>query len=282
MNKIGIVFSGGGGKGAYELGVWKALHELGLDMMISGVSGTSIGGLNSIIFASRDYDDLANLWERAKVDKRRLPKILNSFPVRLLEKKVKREQIENIYGAFDNWIRSRFLTTKKLNNFIMQEANIEKFRQSDCDCYITCHDKKKKEAVYFHLNSIEDEMKIYKVLRATASIPLIFKAVKLEKYVLCDGGLSDNTPIRPLYEQGFKKIIVVLLAEPTTDYQELYPDTKIYTVVPQKSLGKFADGCLNFYSDIVDERINQGYTEMLEFLKSHPDLFQERLLELAS
>ena len=30
MCKFGIAFSGGGGKGAYEIGVWKYLHEEGL------------------------------------------------------------------------------------------------------------------------------------------------------------------------------------------------------------------------------------------------------------
>ena len=32
--KIGLVLSGGGGKGAYELGVWKALKELKIDKYI--------------------------------------------------------------------------------------------------------------------------------------------------------------------------------------------------------------------------------------------------------
>ena len=41
--KIGLVLSGGGGKGAYELGVWKALKELNLNKYISVFSGTSIG-----------------------------------------------------------------------------------------------------------------------------------------------------------------------------------------------------------------------------------------------
>ena len=38
--KIGLVLSGGGGKGAYELGVWKALKELNLNKYISVFSGT--------------------------------------------------------------------------------------------------------------------------------------------------------------------------------------------------------------------------------------------------
>ena len=49
--RIGLVLSEGGGKGAYELGVWKALTELELDKYIEVFSGTSIGAFNAVLFA---------------------------------------------------------------------------------------------------------------------------------------------------------------------------------------------------------------------------------------
>ena len=50
---IGLVLCGGGGRGAYQIGVWQALNELGLDRYINGVSGTSAGALNTALFAYR-------------------------------------------------------------------------------------------------------------------------------------------------------------------------------------------------------------------------------------
>ena len=47
MNKLGIVFSGGGGKGGYEIGVWKYFRKIGLDKYVRVVSGTSVGALNT-------------------------------------------------------------------------------------------------------------------------------------------------------------------------------------------------------------------------------------------
>lgn len=44
---VGLVLSGGGGKGAYEIGIWKALDEYGVTPNIVAISGTSVGGLNS-------------------------------------------------------------------------------------------------------------------------------------------------------------------------------------------------------------------------------------------
>ena len=45
MEHWGLVFAGGGGKGAYQIGVWRALRRLGLDKRISVVSGTSVGAI---------------------------------------------------------------------------------------------------------------------------------------------------------------------------------------------------------------------------------------------
>ena len=43
-NRLGLVLAGGGARGAYEIGVWKAICELGLDKRIVAISGTSVGG----------------------------------------------------------------------------------------------------------------------------------------------------------------------------------------------------------------------------------------------
>lgn len=58
--KRGIALSGGGTKGSYELGVWKALNELGIDYQI--VTGTSIGSINGALMATGDYDRAYELW----------------------------------------------------------------------------------------------------------------------------------------------------------------------------------------------------------------------------
>ena len=42
--KRAIVLSGGGSKGSYQIGVWKALRKLKIDYQI--VTGTSVGALN--------------------------------------------------------------------------------------------------------------------------------------------------------------------------------------------------------------------------------------------
>ncbi len=48
--KVGLVLSGGGAKGAYHVGVVKALHEVGAQ--VDAVAGASIGALNGAILAA--------------------------------------------------------------------------------------------------------------------------------------------------------------------------------------------------------------------------------------
>ena len=60
---LGLVLSGGGAKGAYEVGVWSVLHEVGLTKDIVTISGTSIGAVNAALFASwPDPKGAERLW----------------------------------------------------------------------------------------------------------------------------------------------------------------------------------------------------------------------------
>lgn len=51
--KKAVVLSGGGAKGGYQIGVWKALREIGFKPDI--VTGTSIGALNGALMAMGKY-----------------------------------------------------------------------------------------------------------------------------------------------------------------------------------------------------------------------------------
>ena len=62
FNKLGLVFSGGGAKGAYQIGVWKALKELGIDKQVKAISGTSVGALNAALFCQGNYEAAEELW----------------------------------------------------------------------------------------------------------------------------------------------------------------------------------------------------------------------------
>ena len=45
--EYGLVLEGGGAKGAYQIGAWKAMREAGVK--IKGIAGTSVGALNGAL-----------------------------------------------------------------------------------------------------------------------------------------------------------------------------------------------------------------------------------------
>ena len=63
--KRALVLTGGGSRGAYEIGVWQALDALGV--RFDGAYGTSIGALNAALFAQGDLEGAVALWSNITV-----------------------------------------------------------------------------------------------------------------------------------------------------------------------------------------------------------------------
>lgn len=60
----GLVLSGGGGKGAYQVGALKAIVEMGVE--ITAISGASVGALNAALFATHDIDSIIEIWSKIR------------------------------------------------------------------------------------------------------------------------------------------------------------------------------------------------------------------------
>ena len=56
----GLVLAGGGAKGSYQVGVYKALDEL--DWRPGVIAGTSVGCLNGALFALDDWELAQEMW----------------------------------------------------------------------------------------------------------------------------------------------------------------------------------------------------------------------------
>ena len=64
MNKreFALALSGGGTRGAYEVGAYKALIEMGIK--INAIVGTSIGALNAAMFISNGIDSAEDMYNK--------------------------------------------------------------------------------------------------------------------------------------------------------------------------------------------------------------------------
>lgn len=57
----GLVLSGGGGKGAYQAGVLKAIQEANANII--AVAGASVGALNAAMFATYPVNSMVQIWK---------------------------------------------------------------------------------------------------------------------------------------------------------------------------------------------------------------------------
>ena len=135
--KIGLVLAGGGGKGAYELGVWKALDELKLTKYITVFSGTSIGAFNSVLFAMNDMKKADELWEEVTMDKL----------VPISKSELIKRGIGLYIGGKNLQLAKKFLNYKLEHGAIANDGAIEvvekyldfnKIKENNKICYAAC------------------------------------------------------------------------------------------------------------------------------------------------
>lgn len=273
MDKLGIVLDGGGGRGAYQIGVWKYLKESKLYNSISAISGTSVGGLNSCLFALDEYNLAETIWTQKIQDK-----ILSiDIDIKEICSKIALQfGIQNFVPgvsiiSFFTMLSTRgYFSRKGLIEIIDEYIDLNELSKMEFPIYATCVELPLFETRYFKLNGYDTET-IKKILLATSAIPIIFPKEEIEGKYYYDGGIKDNSPITPLYEEGCTDIIVIHLKadEILKDRRE---GVNIYEICPQEDLGNFFKGTLDFSTEGAYRRIEQGYRDAKEILSPVVDI----------
>lgn len=76
LMKRAVVLAGGGAKGAYQIGFWRALRELNIDYQI--VTGSSVGALNAALMADGNFEGGLEMWQSITTED-----IIETTPTRL-------------------------------------------------------------------------------------------------------------------------------------------------------------------------------------------------------
>lgn len=236
--KIGLVLGGGGGKGAYQIGVWKALKEFKIDKYVNYISGTSIGSLNSLLFLTGDLDNAINIW--ANITR---------------ETALTKKSVKDIFFKKSLYSRNGFIDLTEKN------VNFEKISSSKIKSYViaTPITKNIKDApTNFCLNG-KSKDEILKYVLASSAIPVIFEPVVINGIKYRDGYMVDNNPVRLLKEQGCELIFVVPLKEYSTAYECADENTTVIDFVSPYNDYGIIDGTLDFVSERAKMRMNHGY-----------------------
>ena len=156
---VGLVLSGGGGKGAYQIGVLKALKENGYLDNIAGISGSSIGALNAILYAMDDVDMMLKAW--IDID------------------------METIFDVDLNMVLENrpFFSRDEMLKMLEKYIDFDKVKNAPFDIYNSIckldSANKNLSAEYRKLSDYDVET-IKKILLASTALPVIYESVEID------------------------------------------------------------------------------------------------------
>ena len=232
--EYGLVLEGGGAKGAYQIGAWKALREAGI--RIKGIAGTSVGALNGALICMGDLEKAESLWENISYSQ------IMSVDDKIMEdifkqKKISRDALKDMM----DYISAGGVDITPLKELIAECVDEEKIQNSSMDLYIHTFSVDEMRDLNVDLKGIEPEL-IKDFLLASSYIFPIFKSEKLHGKTYIDGGAINNVPVDTLIEKEYKDIIVVRIFGIGREKKVKIPeDTTIYTIAPTVSLGSILD-----------------------------------------
>lgn len=250
MSGYGLVLAGGGGKGAYQMGAWKALREMGITF--DAIAGVSIGSINGALIAADDYEKALEMWESVSIDKGVHITEALPDPENLFSKK-------NWGALFKEVLKKGGIDASPLADYIKKYIDEKKIRESKIPFgMVTVQWGQKVNGLELFMEDIpEGELVDY--LLASSSIPLVTNiGPEGEKFL--DGGVYDNTPVMTLKKRGYNKLIVIDIANIKGVAHNLnFTNSQVVYIKPYdtEDLGAAFD----FDTELIRKRMQMGYLD---------------------
>lgn len=244
--EYGLVLAGGGTRGAYQVGSWKALQELNIN--IKGIVGASIGALNGALFLQNDYALVSKMYETIKIN--------NIMKVSGVDGNKNIFDLSNIFNLASNYKKQNGIDNTPLRKMIEKYIDMDKLYNSEIDFGLVTYSVKNRQPLQKFKDDIpKEEMVNY--LLASSCFP-IFKPQIINNEEYYDGGLYDSAPTNMLIEKGYKNIILVDIAGVGFS-RKLTTSKGIYlkTIRPSEDLG----GTFEFNHDRIVKNIKLGYLD---------------------
>ncbi len=230
MSGLGLILSGGGARGAYEVGVLDYIFSEFLDARgnppkVDLISGTSVGAVNGAFVASHIEDvasamkHMVGLWtglELADVLGFGLRQAAGLYRVLLGGSESRGvfdpSSLSAIVGRNIRWRRLR----RNIRTGALQALTVS-----------TTHVGTGQPVIFVDAApgvGIPKSLGLHALVRrakigqhhvlASAAIPLVFPSVEIGDEIHCDGGLRLNTPMGPSIHLGMNRLLVVGLSTP--------------------------------------------------------------------
>lgn len=261
--KRAVVLSGGGAKGGYEIGVWKALRRLDIDYDI--VTGTSVGALIGELMVQKDYDKALKLWYFMDYSKVMDIEINGRFSTKKGREEIVKKYAKGAIKGGRELIGLRKIVDDLYDN--------DKFFSSDVDYgLVTVYFPSFKPKYVVKSKLKKDEVKDY-LMASSACFPA-FKMYKIGKNSFIDGGYYDNLPIDLAIKLGAEEVIAVNTGTIGIIRKVKNDKVKIINIKPRNDIGNF----LAFEKKYARRAIAFGYNDAMKtFGKLEGDLYTFRL-----
>ncbi len=263
INKeYGLVLEGGGAKGAYQIGAWKALKEAGIP--IKGIAGTSVGALNGALIAMDDFEKAEKIWETIRysrvmdVDDDLLEQ-LKTFGL----KDIAALGLSELIPAAKKVLKDRGFDIAPLRSLVEEVVDEEKIRNSEKELYVVTYSLSDRKPMVVNVKGVP-EGEIADMLMASAYL-IGFRREKLGGKYYMDGGGVNNVPIDVLIEKGYKDILVLRIYGYGVDTErrlKVPDDVQLYHVAPRQDLG----GLLEFDRRRARKNMVLGYFDAKRML----------------
>lgn len=229
QKRIAVILSGGGARGAYEVGVlWYVFDELarmrGGPPKVDILCGTSVGAINACYLAAHLADPvlgmrrLVALWSELELTRVlgfgmrqviTLPRLLlggagdgtGLFDVKPMAELVHREIS---WRSVSRSLRKRMLRALTVSTTEVSTGRTVVYMQTSPDTTIPSSPPPR---TLFRASAIGPHHAL-----ASAAIPLLFPPVRIDDELYLDGGLRQNTPITPALRLGATHIFAVGLS----------------------------------------------------------------------
>ena len=204
-NNYGLVLEGGGAKGAYQIGSYFALKELGFEF--KSAVGTSIGSINAAMIVMNEPEKCAELWRNSDMDsfmdqdkRNKVKEILNNNKI----------QDENIFDILKRKAKEKIdgatIDVEPLRNLVLSNIDEEKIRKSDMNFGLVTFNLTDKRGEELYIKDIA-KGKLHNYIIASCYYP-IFKLESLDGKYYLDGGFYNNLPYNMVERLGQTPVII--------------------------------------------------------------------------
>ena len=188
-----LVLAGGGARGSYQVGVWRALTELGWRPQI--ITGTSVGSLNGAMFALDLYETARDMWMSIRSQD-------------VMELPEENADLSELHAFLREVVRDGGMDVTPLEEIVERVLDEDALRASPIRFGLVTVEKRGLKPRELTLEDIPaGKVKDY-LLASAACFPAL-RAKQIDGVQFLDGGYRDNMPTALAQKMGAEELVCV-------------------------------------------------------------------------